>query len=478
MDTTPAPAAPSGETPVRIAELDLTRPGELRRPGGGPCRLTGRQALALVRAAGRPLGTVTARAPEGHPERLGAALHAAAHRRFDAAARHPAPAPEDDPGEEPVVSVVVCTHDRPDLLTRCLDSLLRTRYPYLDAIVVDNAPADDTVRRLLPQRYGRRVRYLREPVPGLARARNRGLAAARGEICAFADDDLILDPHWLPALVAGFRAAPRTGCVTGLVLPAELDTRAQLLLERYGGYGKGFTPHDYTLSTRTGDPLYPFATGRLGTGANMAFRTAVLRAVGGFDPATSTGTPALGGEDLLAFHLVLTAGHTVSYRPDAIVWHPHRREIDTLPRQAFGLGAGFGAYLAAAVHRRPRLLATLLPLLPRGLWRTAHRAVGTGTDTGTGASADAGTAATATATATVEPGDPDPLLRALRHRELLGLLYGPLGYLRSLRAQRRAEARIAEHRLAERRSAERRRAERRYARREPTESQLTDGTGR
>ncbi|GLW68203.1 hypothetical protein Kpho02_05020 [Kitasatospora phosalacinea] len=495
----PVPASASAvlpeEPPVQVVELDLTRPGELRRPGYGEWyRPAGRRALALVRSAGRPLGTVTAHAPGGRPEQLCAALHAAAHRRFDAQAGESqagesgpggpdgsGAGAEEDTGEEPTVSVVVCTHNRPELLIRCLDSLLRTHYPYLDAVVVDNAPADDTVRRLLLQRYGRRVRYLREPVPGLARARNRGLAAARGTICAFADDDLVLDPQWLPALAAGFRGAPRTACVTGLVLPAELDTRAQLLLERYGGYGKGFAPRDHTLHTPTGDPLHPFATGRLGTGANMAFRTEVLRALGGFDPATGTGTPALGGEDLLAFLQVLTAGHTVSYRPDAIVWHPHRRELDTLPRQVFGLGAGFGAYLAAAVRHQPRLLAALVPLIPRGLWRTAHRGA---------------PAATPTAPA-------DPLLRTLRRRELLGLLYGPLGYLRSLRAQHRADHRITEHRIAERRLADRRRDERRYAERpfadgeaadhrvaerrpaeprpaerRPAERQLTDGPGR
>ncbi|MGW4697034.1 glycosyltransferase family 2 protein [Kitasatospora cineracea] len=399
------PTAP----PVRVAELDLARPGELHRPGHRtPYHPTG-PTLALVRSAGHPLGTVTADADR--PDHLHAALYAAARQRFGAGGEQP----EGGAGAAgPVVSVVVCTHNRPELLVRCLDSLLRGGYPSLDVIVVDNAPADDAVRHLLPQRYGDRVRYVREPVAGLARARNRGLAAARGGICAFADDDLILDERWVPALVAGFRAAPGPACVTGLVMPAELDTRAQLLLERYSGYGKGFAPRDYTLRTRTGDPLYPFATGRLGTGANMAFRTDVLRAVGGFDPATGTGTPAYGGEDLLAFLQVLAAGHTVSYRPDVLVWHPHRRALDTLPPQAFGLGAGFGAYLAAAVRRQPRLLAGLLPLLPRGLWRTAHRSA-------------------------APAGADDPLLRALRRRELLGLLYGPLGYLRSLHAQHRTD---------------------------------------
>ncbi|KQV12126.1 MULTISPECIES: glycosyltransferase family A protein [unclassified Kitasatospora] len=76
------------------------------------------------------------------------------------------------------------------------------------------------------------------------------VAEARGEICAFADDDLILDPDWVPALVDGFRSDDRVGCVTGQVLPAELETEAQLVLERYSGYSKGFTSRSWSLVRR------------------------------------------------------------------------------------------------------------------------------------------------------------------------------------------------------------------------------------
>jgi len=409
MSQTPVPPT----APVQVAELDLERPTELRRPGRAELITPSGRGLALVRRHGRPLGLVTAEAAPGDPDGLRRALVAAAAREFGpAAGADPGPLP----AEPPTVSVVVCTHDRTDLLPRCLDSLLRSPYPHLDVIVVDNAPSDDATRQLVLLRYPDRVRYVREPVPGLARARNRGLAQARGELCAFADDDLILDQDWVPALVAGFHDAPDVACVTGLVLPAELDTRAQVVLERYCGYAKGFTARSWSLRDRSDDPLFPFATGRLGTGANMAFRTEVLRALGGFDPATSTGTPARGGEDLLAFLQVLTAGHTVVYRPDALVWHPHRRSMAALDTQVFGIGAGFGAYLAAAVAHQPRLLATLVPRVPRGIWQTLHRGGG-------------GTA-----------GPRDGLLTHLRRLELLGLLYGPFGYLRSARLQRRARA--------------------------------------
>ncbi len=431
--------------PVEIAELDLERPDVLRRPGRGEVFTPNGRVLALVRRGGRPLGLVTAdpgphpgSSPGTHPgsrpgagsvaagTAAGAAADTAAHdpagpyrALLAAAAREldldsgPEP-PARAPADEPLVSVVVCTHDRADLLPRSLDALLTGSYRHTELIVVDNAPSDQATELLCRLRYPGRVRYLREPVPGLARARNRGLAVARGRICAFADDDLLIDPGWVAALVDGFRADPRVACVTGLVLPAELDTRAQLALERYCGYAKGFTAHSWSLREPSDDPLFPFATGRLGTGANMAFSTAVLRAIGGFDPATSTGTPARGGEDLLAFLQVLTHGRTVAYRPDALVWHPHRRSMDALNTQVFGFGVGFGAYLAAATRHQPRLLAALLARVPRGVRQTLHR----GTPAGDRR---------------------DPLMAHLGRLELLGLLYGPLCYLRSLRMQRRAD---------------------------------------
>ncbi|MFJ3789814.1 glycosyltransferase [Kitasatospora sp. NPDC090091] len=402
--------------PVAVAELDLERPEELHRPGRGEVFSPNGRVLALIRHRGQPLGLVTAEAVPGDRDGLCHALTAAAARELDlpAPGAPPAAAPPARPAGTPLVSVVVCTHDRADLLPRSLDALLAGTYRHTEVIVVDNAPSDRATELLVRLRYPGRVRYVHEPVPGLARARNRGLAVAHGEICAFADDDLLIDAGWAAALVDGFRSDPRVGCVTGLVLPAELDTRAQIALERYCGYAKGFTVRSWSLAEPSDDPLFPFATGRLGTGANMAFRTGLLRSLGGFDPATSTGTPARGGEDLLSFLQVLTSGHTVVYRPDALVWHPHRRSMESLTTQVFGFGVGFGAYLAAAARRQPLLLAALLARVPRGVRQTLHR----------GAPAGARR---------------DPLMAHLGRLELLGLVYGPVCYLRSVRMQRRAD---------------------------------------
>ncbi|AUG81114.1 hypothetical protein CFP65_6458 [Kitasatospora sp. MMS16-BH015] len=382
--------------PARVVAYELDEPAVLRAPGGLPTTVGGGPVLALLRRHGHPLALT--RAVGGAP-------------LMDELARAAGELPE--PGaavaalDGPAVSVILCTRDRTPLLPGCLDALLRTTHRPFELLLVDNAPGTDATERLVRERYAGSVTYLREPLPGLARARNTGLAAARGEVCAFTDDDAVVEPGWVGALAATFRAEPAVGCVTGLVLPAELETEAQVQFERDFGFGRGFAPRRWSLREPPGDPLFPFAGSRYGTGANMAFRTSVLRGIGGFDPATGTGTPTGGGEDLLAFLQVITAGHTLAYQPDALLWHRHRRTGAALDTQLHGFGVGYGAYLTAAVLDRPRLLLALLRRLPAGL-RQARR------------------------------GDTPASLDRI---DLRGVLQGPAAYLASRRLQRRMERR-------------------------------------
>ncbi|MEV6014942.1 glycosyltransferase [Streptomyces sp. NPDC051997] len=412
-----APArSPRVRPPVTVVDIDLARPGEFRLPGdGGPARPQGR-ARALVRLRGRPLGMVSAgdtSGPEGLWRALADTAHLelagqlADHRAMDATGpsdptvRHPTSR------RAPVISVVVATRDRPEKLRHCLRSLLRSTYPAYEIIVVDNAPAHRTTEVLVRSEFPGRVHYVREPVAGLARAHNLGLGRARGSIVAFTDDDTLVDPGWLSALAGTFAHDPRIGCVTGLIVPAELETEAQTALELQGGFAKGYVPRTWSLSDPPPtDPLFPFTAGRFGSGANMAFRTAALRALGGFDTATGAGTPGRGGDDLLAFFEILIAGHTLAYQPGAIVWHCHRRTTDAVAAQAFGYGAGLGAYLAGALLRNPRRLPALLRRLPGGIRYAMTRSRARGADPEAGWS------------------------RRLALLEVRGMLYGPCGYLR------------------------------------------------
>jgi len=242
------------------------------------------------------------------------------------------------------ISAIVCTRNRPDSLEGCLAALAVQHHPRYEVIVVDNAPADDRTRAL-SERLG--VRYVVEPTPGLDRARNRGVAEARSPLVAFTDDDARPDPNWLAALAAGF-VADEVEVVTGLVAPAELETRAQVLFEDiYGGMGKGFMLKIFSSRGRT----LTFRPEIYGVGCNMSFRQTALEEIGGLDPALDTGTPTGGGGELDVFRRLIERGGAILYRPDAVVRHAHRRMMPALRRQLYDNGRGYCAVLCAALLR-------------------------------------------------------------------------------------------------------------------------------
>ncbi len=110
------------------------------------------------------------------------------------------------------VSVVVLTHGRRETLRRLLGELERLRGPDCEVVVVDNGSDDGTAAMVAADFPGARLLALPRNV-GVG-ARNRGLAAARGELCVCLDDDVGgLEPAHLRHLRARFRAEPRLGAV-------------------------------------------------------------------------------------------------------------------------------------------------------------------------------------------------------------------------------------------------------------------------
>ena len=390
--------------PVRLMQLELTDPSP-------PAPAPGYQrARILVRRNGRPVGTVDLPLEDGH---LSPAAQARIRAEFATAGAPSGPAVAPSRADAQTgVSVVIATHNRPRELQRCLESLVATQYPDLQVIVVDNAPSSSATRDMLHRNHPT-VTYLREDVPGLARAHNRGLQHVRAPVVAFTDDDVVVDCDWVGNLAAQF-SSHQVGCVTGLIWPAELETLGQAMIEAHGGFGKGLTTRTFDLDgSRPDDPLFPYTAGALGSGANMAFRTDVLRRLGGFDPALGAGSRGRGGDDLAAFLDVVEAGYSLVYDPSAIVHHHHRREPGDAQAQALNYGIGLGAYLTRAVARRPSRLVPFVRLAPRGVLHLVRAS---------------------------SAGDPGPGQRRPRHLlfwQLLGLARGPVDYARSVREARR-----------------------------------------
>lgn len=258
--------------------------------------------------------------------------------------------PIPDPSQEayqPFISVLICTRDRPEPLKDTLDSLLKVDYPHFEVLVIDNHPSDNRTKELVAQ-YP--FRYVLEPCPGLDWARNRGIAQSKGEIIAFIDDDATADSLWLKGIADGF-AEPDTMCVTGLVLPIALETKAQELFElAYGGFCKGF--RRFYIRPSFTWKYQPYSI-NVGTGANMAFRKTAFDKIGGFDVAFDVGTVTGGGGDLDMFHRLIKSGLTISYRPEALVFHRHRESIEAFRKQLLGYGISFPALLTKWFIQEP-----------------------------------------------------------------------------------------------------------------------------
>ncbi len=240
---------------------------------------------------------------------------------------------------KPGISVIVCTRDRAESLVMCLKSLTELDYPSFEVIVVDNCTKDDSVFKVA-KKFN--ARYVREDTPGLDYARNKGIKEAGYDIVAFIDDDAIASKGWLNGIALGF-VNSKISAVTGLTLPAELNTYAQIDFEFYGGMSKGF--NSFTITKSSLNSKNRFWSSAWGVGTNMAFRKNIFDNIGSFNVALDVGTPTCGGGDIEMFQRVVSFGYNLRYEPTAFVKHFHRKEYPALKKQIFNNGKSFPAYL-------------------------------------------------------------------------------------------------------------------------------------
>lgn len=156
-------------------------------------------------------------AEDAHPPRhIHRPLH---HRRARRVARVPAAAPLEAVSDLPMVSIIVPTRNRLELLRTCLTGLAATRYPAMEVLVVDNDSDDPKTLAYLAGLDGERVRVLRQHGPfNYSAINNRAAEQARGElICLLNNDIEILEPDWL-ARMASIAIRPEVGAVGARLL--------------------------------------------------------------------------------------------------------------------------------------------------------------------------------------------------------------------------------------------------------------------
>lgn len=244
-----------------------------------------------------------------------------------------------------VISVVVATVDRVAQLEGCLAALtvaFRQAPDGSELIVVDNGSADAS--RDLTERFRERadfpVRLLVEPRRGLSRARNTGIAAARGTVIAFTDDDCRVESTWLREIDAEF---------------------SDPTLDVLGGRVDLASPNDAKVSVRPfEDPARIEsldAVSRHLIGCNVAARRPVFETAGVFDERLGAGTVAASAEDLDFFYRCLRRGCRLAFSPSVRVRHAHgRRDVRDLAMLNRGYVRGRGAFYAKHMVRGDRVV--------------------------------------------------------------------------------------------------------------------------
>lgn len=251
-------------------------------------------------------------------------------------------ATSDDAGTDPealAVSLIICSRNRPELLTDTVASVLAGKQVPAELIVVDQSAESHMELPSLGTVSGCEIYYLRDQPRGVAAARNRALSSARHEICVLTDDDILISPDWLGRLVqAQVQAGPRT-VVTGQVSSAPNESGE-------------FTP---SLKEDARPVVYQ---GRINddvlyTG-NMAIFRSTFQDVGGFDERMGPGTKYPAAEDNDFGFRLLEQGYRILYVPEAVVYHRSWRSERDFMALKWRYGVGRGAYYAkhASLHDR------------------------------------------------------------------------------------------------------------------------------
>lgn len=228
------------------------------------------------------------------------------------------------------LTVLICTYNRAGALRTVLEGLAAQELPdsaptEWEVLVVDNNSTDATreVVEAFAARHNPVTRYLFEGRQGKSHALNAGVRAARGDIIALTDDDVLVPNNWVASVVEAASRYPAVRAFGGRVLP-EWPERIPAWIQPQGPFAKPIVgsvivSHDRGEDVREYEPSMWAPIG-----ANMFFRREVFSEYGDFRADLGpTGAHRLYvNEDCEFCFRLMDRNETILYYPDALIVHP------------------------------------------------------------------------------------------------------------------------------------------------------------
>jgi len=220
--------------------------------------------------------------------------------------------------DAPLISVIIATHDRLQLLLDCVASVCKGSYPSFEVLVVDQ-DASGRAGAALQARFlnGEPIRYFILPNAGASQARNLGLRQSRGEVVAFIDDDALAGDGWLAAVHHAFvNREQDVQLVAGRIQPIWPSNRPNWLPRE-----REFLLGLYNI----GDSFCELPPQDQPISANMAARRELILRLGGLEerlgPNHFRKRTMITGEDTLLGLRAREAGYSLFYEPEMLVYH-------------------------------------------------------------------------------------------------------------------------------------------------------------
>lgn len=265
-------------------------------------------------------------------------------------------------------TVSILTYKRPETLRHALEAVavqISTVATPIEILVVDNDPSAtaqaivDSIDTAVP------LRYVSEPKPGIAAARNAALSASRdSRLLIFFDDDETPSPDWLNSILAHWQMA-RCAAVAGPVL--------SILPESI--------PNSWVVASGIFErQRFPSGTPRPGAGAGNLLLDLEFVRLHGLQFDTSLGLQ--GGEDTMLTHEIVARGGIIEWCDEAVAFEPvdpDRITHSWMRRRSIRAGTSWSRARLRVANSRRQTITTYATVAVRSSVQIARGLVMAGT---------------------------------------------------------------------------------------------------